>query len=693
MSKRKSTDKLSPEKVGGELKRLADLIAYHNQRYYTFDSPEISDADYDKLRIGYESLSRQYPLLAFIPDNKPTQIVGPTPAQGFGKVQHKLPMLSLDNAFNAEDVEDFLTRIRRFLQLPADATISCLAEPKIDGLSCSLRYENGQFMQGATRGDGAVGENITANLRTVTAIPAQLHAPFPATVEIRGEIYMRRDDFAALNAARTATGEEPFANPRNAAAGSVRQLDAKVTAGRNLGFFAYALGETSESVARTQVELREKLAKWGFQLNEPARLCANTAALLDYYQMIETQRPSLPFDIDGVVYKVDGFALQERLGFVSRAPRWAIAHKFAAEQAQTRLNAIIIQVGRTGVLTPVAELEPVNVGGVMVSRATLHNADEIACKDIRVGDMVTVQRAGDVIPQILRVDLAQRPGTATPYDFPENCPVCQSKIFQEDGFVARHCSGGLICPAQQQERLRHFVSRDAFNIEGLGEQRIEEFLQTGLIHTPADIFKLKDHQTKILSFEGWKEKSLGNLLAAIEARREIPLAKFIFALGIPQIGEVTAKQMAAYYRNFDAWFKAMLDVAKGDEAAIQILDDQPNIDQAVIDEVRVFFGEARNVAAIKALAQELTVTTPAASAKSGHPLAGKTIVFTGTLQNMGRSEAKAKAESLGAKIGSDVSKNTDYVVIGADAGSKAARAKELGVTVLTEKDWVELVKS
>ncbi|MGB4100489.1 MAG: NAD-dependent DNA ligase LigA [Alphaproteobacteria bacterium] len=690
MSKRKAMSEPTPIEAAATLQHLADLIAHHDKLYHAQDKPEISDAAYDKLRVDYRALLDKFPHLA--PPDDPEKRVGAAAVAGFGKVIHRVPMLSLGNAFSAEDVEGFFSRIRRFLQLPAETVIPCLAEPKIDGLSCSLRYEDGQFVQGATRGDGAVGENITANLRVITAIPHQLRAPFPPILEVRGEIYMRRDDFSALNAARAAAGEEAFANPRNAAAGSVRQLDAKITAERKLGFFAYALGETSAPVALTQTELRANLEQWGFQLNAPAQLCADTAALLDYYQLIASRRPSLPFDIDGVVYKVNDCAVQERLGFVSRAPRWAIAHKFAAEQAQTRLRAINIQIGRTGVLTPVAELEPVNVGGVMVGRATLHNADEISRKDIRVGDLVTVQRAGDVIPQILRVDPAQRPKDSTPYAFPTRCPVCNSKVIQKEDYAARHCSGGMFCPAQQQEKLRHFVSRDAFNIEGLGEQRIEAFIQAELIHTPVDIFKLKDHREKILSFEGWKDKSVGNLLAAIEARRVIPLAKLIFALGIPQIGEVTAKQLAACYRSFDSWFEAMLAVAKGDETAVQILDDQPNIDQAIIDEVRAFFGEKRNVTAIRELAQELSITAPPAPANSGHPLAGKTIVFTGTLQNMSRSEAKAKAESLGAKIGSDVSKHTDYVVIGADAGSKAKKAKELGVEVLTEEEWLKASK-
>jgi DNA ligase (NAD+) len=680
----------TPLEAAAELQRLADQIAHHDQRYHGQDQPEISDAAYDTLRESYRVLAAEFPHLA--PKNDPEKRVGAAAETGFGKVMHKMPMLSLGNAFSPTDVEDFIGRIRRFLQLPADASIPCLAEPKIDGLSCSLRYEHGVFVQGATRGDGAVGENITTNLRTLQSIPTQLNAPYPAVAEIRGEIFMRRDDFSTLNAAKIAAGEEPFANPRNAAAGSVRQLDPTITAGRKLAFFAYALGDISAVVAQQQTELRAQLAAWGFVLNEPAKLCADTAALLEYYRMIEQRRPSLPFDIDGVVYKVNDFALQERLGFVSRAPRWAIAHKFAAEQAQTRLNAIVIQVGRTGVLTPVAELDPVNVGGVMVSRATLHNADEITRKDIRVGDMVTVQRAGDVIPQILRVDLAQRPGDAVPFKFPVQCPVCNAIVVQEDGYAARHCSAGLVCPAQQQERLRHFVSRDAFNIEGLGEQRVEEFLKAGLIHTPADIFTLAQHRATILSFEGWKEKSVGNLLDAIEARREIPLSKLIFALGIPQIGEVTAKQLAAHYHSFNAWFTAMNAVANADEPAIQELDAQPNIDQAVIDEVRFFFGEPRNRAVIKALGDALTIKEVTAPPQSRHPLAGKTVVFTGTLQTMGRSEAKAKAESLGAKVGSDVSKKTDFVVVGVDAGSKAARAHELGVRVLTEEDWRQLAQ-
>lgn len=677
-----------------ELARLAKEIRRHDALYHGADAPEISDAAYDKLRAEYRTLRAQFPQLA--PADDPEQQVGYTPQAAFGKVQHNVPMLSLGNAFSADDVADFVSRIYRFLgwkESEAHPELSFVAEPKIDGLSCSLRYENGKLTVAATRGDGQVGENITANVRTIADVPQTLRGTFPDSFEVRGEVYMRRADFIALNAARAVTGEEPFANPRNAAAGSLRQLDAQITAARKLSFFAYALGACSAPVAATQSALRLQLKKWGFALNEPAEACADSAALLAYSERIGAARPTLPFDIDGVVYKVDDFALQERLGFVSRAPRWAIAHKFAAEQAQTRLKAITIQVGRTGVLTPVAELEPVNVGGVMVSRATLHNADEIARKDIRVGDLVTVQRAGDVIPQILGSDAAKRPPASKPFKFPEQCPVCKSHVILREDYAARICSGGLFCPAQQQERLRHFVSREALNIEGFGDQRVEEFIAAGWLSSPADIFRLAEHRAELLQREGWKEKSVSNLLAAIEARRAVPLARLIYALGIPQIGEVTAKQLAAHYISFKAWNAAMRQVAAGDDTARTELDDLPNIDQALIESVSDFFGEKHNQDVLADLATELTIEDYVSAAPSDHPMAGKTIVFTGTLQSMGRSEAKAKAESMGAKIGSAISKNTDYLVMGADAGSKADKAKALGITILTEDEWLELAGS
>ena len=680
---------MTPDGAKAELVRLAREIRRHDSLYHGQDKPEISDADYDALRVAYRGLRAQFPEQA--PADDPEQKVGHTPQQGFGKVTHQVPMLSLDNAFRTEDVADFISRIHRYLGWKNDTAqpLDFMAEPKIDGLSCSLRYADGALIQAATRGDGAVGEDITANVRTIADVPARLATPCPAEIEIRGEVYMRRDDFLRLNAARIANDEEAFANPRTAAAGSLRQLDPNVTASRKLRFFAYALGNNA-GIAQTQQELRTRLLKWGFALNEPATLCADEAALAVYFQSIAAQRASLPFDIDGVVYKVNDLALQERLGYISRAPRWAIAHKFPAEQATTRLNAITIQVGRTGVLTPVAELEPVNVGGVMVSRATLHNADEIARKDIRVGDIVTVQRAGDVIPQILGSNAQRRPASTMPFVFPVQCPVCGSHVVQEAGLAARRCSGGLFCPAQRQERLRHFVSRDAFNIEGLGEQRIEEFIGAGWLHSPADIFRLEQHRGALLQREGWKEKSVENLLAAIAVRRSIPLARLIFALGIPQIGEVTAKQIAAHYRSFAAWDEAMRRVAQQDAAAQDELDALPNIDRAVIDAVADFFSETHNRQAIDDLAELLAISDAAPASPGNHPLAGKTLVFTGTLLRMGRNEAKAKAESLGAKVGGDVSKNTDFLVVGADAGSKATKAQKLGIAVLSEAEWLAL---
>lgn len=677
-----------------ELARLAKEIRRHDALYHGADAPEISDADYDKLRADYRALREKFPHCA--PADDPEQKVGYTPQATFGKVQHSVPMLSLGNAFSAEDVADFVARIYRFLgwkEGEAHPELSFVAEPKIDGLSCSLRYEQGKLTVAATRGDGVTGENITANVRTIADVPQQLQGAYPDIIEVRGEVYMPRVSFLNLNSDRANAGEEPFANPRNAAAGSVRQLDPTVTATRNLGFFAYAIGECSEQFAKSQMGLRQRLKAFGFKLTDLVKHCMSVEELLEYFEGVGSSRSTLSFDIDGVVYKVDDFALQERLGFVSRAPRWAIAHKFAAEQAQTRLNAIVIQVGRTGVLTPVAELEPVNVGGVMVSRATLHNADEIARKDIRVGDLVTVQRAGDVIPQILGSDTAKRPPNSTPFPFPSQCPVCGSHVVVREDYAARICSGGLFCPAQQQERLRHFVSREALNIEGLGDQRVEEFIAAGWLHSPADIFRLATHRAALLQREGWKEKSVSNLLAAIEARRSVPLARLIYALGIPQIGEVTAKQLAAHYISFTTWNAAMRQVAAGDAAARTELDDLPNIDAALIDSVSDFFGEKHNQDVLADLAAELTIEDHISAAPSDHKLAGKTIVFTGTLQSMGRSEAKAKAESLGAKIGSAISKNTDYLVMGADAGSKADKAKALGITILTEDEWLELAGS
>ncbi len=681
---------LTPIEAAVEMAALAAEIARHDVAYHQKDAPEISDAAYDKLRARYRELHEQFPHLA--PKNDPEKRVGAAPAAGFSKVSQGVPMLSLGNAFTDEDVEEFTARIRKFLQLPDDAQLEFMAEPKIDGLSASLKYSRGELVMAATRGDGMVGENITRNVETIQNVPKTLNAPYPDIVEIRGEIYLDRADFIELNKRREAAGEDVFANPRNAAAGSVRQLDSNITAARPLKFFGYAFGEISADTAATQTEIRKQIRHWGFALNEPARLCTNTAELLDYYRGIESQRHALPFDIDGVVYKLDRRDWQKRLGFISRAPRWAIAHKFAAEQATTRLKQIIIQVGRTGALTPVAELEPVTVGGVVVSRATLHNEDEIQRKDIREGDLVTLQRAGDVIPQIVSVDLTHRPENSTPYIFPTHCPECGSLAIREEGMAVRRCEGGLICPAQAVERLRHFTSRLAFNIEGLGDQRIHELWAEKLIQTPADIFRLSHHRANLEKREGWGEKSVEKLMAAIEARRVIALDRFIYALGIRQIGEATAKLLARHYKSLNVWREAMLAAGTEDSDAWRNLTTIDQIGPLVARDLVGFFQEKHNHDVLNDLASELTVEdyqSPVQNHES--PLAGKVIVFTGTLEKMGRAEAKAKAESLGANVSGSVSAKTDFVVCGADAGSKATKAKELGVKLLAEDEWLAML--
>ena len=685
-----SIQTLTAIEASADLNDLARQIARHDALYHQKDAPEISDADYDALRQRYRDLLAAFPHLK--PENDPESRVGAAPVAGFGKVAHAVPMLSLANAFTDEDVTEFVERIQRFLQLPEETVPEFMAEPKIDGLSCSLRYEKGALTVAATRGDGATGENITANVLTITDVPKQLTAPFPDILEIRGEIYINREDFLTLNAQREAEGEPLFANPRNAAAGSVRQLDAAITAARPLRFFAYALGQTNGDLPDTQQALRGQIAHWGFQLNEPARLCQGAEALTQFYREIETQRHALPFDIDGVVYKLNRFDWQERLGFVSRSPRWAIAHKFAAEQAETRLKSITIQVGRTGALTPVAELEPVTVGGVVVSRATLHNQDEIARKDIRVGDVVRIQRAGDVIPQVIGVDLTQRPEKSEAFVFPTHCPECGSVAMREEGMAVWRCTGGLICPAQAVERLRHFTSRTAFNIEGLGEHRVRELWADKLIHSPADIFHLHEHRDALAQREGWGEKSVDKILAAIEARKTVPLERFIYALGIRQVGEATAKLLARHYQSLEAWRDAMLAASDPESAARHDLEAIDQIGTLVARDVVGFFEEPHNLQVVDKLAQILTIEVykkPLRGVSS--VLAGKTVVFTGTLATMSRAEAKAKAESLGAKVAGSVSAKTDYVVIGEDAGSKADKACALGVTVLDETGWKTLI--
>jgi DNA ligase (NAD+) len=683
-------EKLSRSEAAAELKRLAAEIAHHDQLYHQEDAPEISDADYDALVRRNKAIEARFPELRRA--DSPSLRVGAAPATGFAKVTHARPMLSLDNAFDEEDVREFVARVRRFLGLAADAEVELTAEPKIDGLSASLRYEDGKFVQGATRGDGTVGEDITANLRTLKDVPEKLRGRgVPAVIEVRGEVYMRHADFQKLNAERAKAGEPIFANPRNFAAGSVRQIDPKMTAARPLRFFAYAAGEVSAPIAKTHWEFLAHLKDWGFQVNPLAKLCKDVETALAVHRDLAAHRAELPYDIDGVVYKVNRLDWQDRLGMVSRAPRWAIAHKFPAERAETILKAITIQVGRTGALTPVAELKPITVGGVVVSRATLHNEDEIARKDIREGDRVIIQRAGDVIPQVVGVIDDDKHKRRKKYEFPDRCPVCGSLAVREEGVAVRRCTGGLICAAQAVERLKHFVSRNAFDIDGLGDKHIEAFWKDGLLKTPADIFRLRNHRKDLIEREGWGEQSVNKLAAAIESRREISLERFIYALGIPQVGEATARLLARNYHTLDAWSAAMLAAQDPESPAYHDLDNIEGIGPAVATDILGFFAEKHNLDVLKDLAREVRVQEFKAPRISHSPIAGKSVVFTGTLVAMTRNEAKARAESLGAKVASSVSKNTDYVVVGADAGSKAAKAAELGLTVLSEDEWLKLV--
>ncbi|HKP26214.1 MAG TPA: NAD-dependent DNA ligase LigA [Dongiaceae bacterium] len=689
----KAPEELSPGEAKTELKRLAKEIARHDALYHQKDAPEISDAEYDALVKRNKAIEALFPSLKRT--DSPSARVGAEPAAGFAKVRHLHPMLSLNNAFSREDVADFIGSIRRFLGRKDEADIELNVEPKIDGLSANLRYEDGEFTIGATRGDGTVGEDITANLKHVAGIPPKLKDSHPPKlIEIRGEVYFPHDAFFALNKEREKEGEPVFANPRNAAAGSVRQLDPSITKSRPLKFFAYAMGEVQgwHNEPKLHSEAIDRLKKWGFAVNPKTRVAKTLDDALELYDELAKERADLNYDIDGVVYKVNDLALQNRLGFVGRAPRWATAHKFPAEQAVTTLNDIAIQVGRTGALTPVAKLEPITVGGVVVSNATLHNEDEIARKDVRIGDKVIVQRAGDVIPQIVGVVDADRKGRGKPYKFPEKCPVCGSHAVREEGEAVRRCTGGLICPAQAMERLRHFVSRGAFDIEGLGYKHIEAFYQDDLVKTPADIFRLHRRSVELLDREGWGESSVKNLLDAIEARRTIPLDRFIYALGIRQVGEATAKLLARHYHSLEEWQAAMLAAAKDREgAAYQDLNNIDQIGESVAGDILDFFEEKHNLEALKALAKELTVEEVKAPRAGNSPVSGKTVVFTGTLGKMTRDEAKARAESLGAKVASSVSKKTDYVIVGEDAGSKAAKAAELGVKMLSEDAWLELI--
>lgn len=690
MGKDKPVEALTAEEAADELAALAGEIAAHDRAYHQDDAPTISDADYDALRRRNEAIEAHFPDLRLA--DGPSAKVGAPGRTGFRKVRHSVPMLSLGNAFAEEEVADFCDRVVRFLKL--DEPPDMLAEPKIDGLSLSLRYENGKLATAATRGDGAEGEDVTANVRTVDDVPKTLRNA-PEVLEIRGEVYMERADFAALNEAQIAAGKPAFVNPRNSAAGSLRQLDPEITANRPLRFFGYAWGEVSEPLADTMVGWRERLMEMGFRLNEPARLCQGPEEMMAHYRHIADIRPELPFDIDGVVYKVNRLDYQARLGFVSRAPRWAIAHKFAAEQAQTTITEIRIQVGRTGALTPVAELEPVTVGGVVVSRATLHNQDEIARKDIREHDRVVVQRAGDVIPQVVSVVLEHRPKESEPFVFPETCPECGSDAIRGEGEAVRRCTGGLTCPAQIVERLRHFVSRDAFDIDGLGDKLIRQFWDEGWVKTPGDLFRLQEKnshaETPLQEREGWGEKSVENLFAAIEARRSIPFDRFIYALGIRQVGQATARLLARNYASLEHLQEAMAQALDETSDAYQELTNIDQIGKAVAKDLIGFFAEDHNQAVLKDLASLLTIEPLAAPEQTDSPVAGKIVVFTGSLEQMSRHEAKARAEALGAKVSGSVSKKTDIVVVGADAGSKAKKAAELGLRVMDEAEWLNMI--
>jgi DNA ligase (NAD+) len=696
----KPVDALDEAEAAEALAQLAAEIARHDELYYRKDEPEISDAAYDALRARNGEIETRFPHL--VRDDSPSLRVGAAPVEAFGKVLHRVPMLSLGNVFDEEGLRDFLDRIARFLGWESIEGLAFTAEPKIDGLSITLRYEKGRLTQGATRGDGYEGENVTANVRTITDIPHTIKSRgFPDPFEVRGEIYMRHADFEKLNSEQARQGLKVFANPRNAAAGFVRQLDPSVTARRPLRFFAYGWGDVDRLPADTQRGVYEALSDWGFPVNPLMRLTNSVEEMLETYREIEERRAGLGYDIDGVVYKINRFDLQERLGFVSRSPRFAIAHKFPAEKATTTLRGIDIQVGRTGALTPVAKLDPVTVGGVVVQNATLHNEDEIVRKDVRIGDTVIVQRAGDVIPQILGVVHDKRPKGAKRFVFPDMCPACGSHASREINpntgkeDAVRRCTGGLICPAQRVERLKHFVSRNAFDIEGLGERHIKAFYEDGLIQSPPDIFTLarrdKRASAKLAMREGWGETSANKLFAAIEARRNIRLDRFIYALGIRHVGETTARLLARTYGSAEAFLKAMRDAAADREGeAFAELDNIEQIGPAVAVAITDFFAERHNVKVVEELLDEVK-PQPLETVDHASPVSGKTVVFTGTLKRMTRSEAKARAERLGAKVAGSVSKNTDYVVTGPGAGSKLKNAKDLGVAVLTEEEWLKLI--
>ncbi|MCC7037336.1 MAG: NAD-dependent DNA ligase LigA [Alphaproteobacteria bacterium] len=686
-SKAPAADTLNPMEATLEADTLRRQLKRHDKAYHQKDAPEISDAEYDALKNRLREIEAAFPNLV-TPDS-PTQTVGYAPLREFKKIRHAVPMLSLSNSFADEDVTDFVDRVRKFLLIPDTQKVEVLAEPKIDGLSCSLRYESGQLVYAATRGDGEEGEDVTENVKTIKSVPQSLPKGVPDVLEVRGEIYMTREDFQKLNKAQEEAGDKIFANPRNGAAGSLRQLDVRITAKRPLRFYGYALGEVSAPFAETQDGIRKKLENWGFDVPVPTTVAGSAAELLAFHEQVYHTRPEIPYDIDGVVYKVNDLDYQKRLGFISRSPRWATAHKFPAEQAETILKKISIQVGRTGVLTPVAELEPVNVGGVIVSRATLHNEDEIGRKGVYEGARIIIQRAGDVIPQVVRVVNTQPDKV---FKFPATCPECGSLAVREEDEAATRCTGGLVCPAQAVERLKHFVSKYAFDIEGLGEKIIKEFWDEGIIKMPGDIFRLEKHAEALKTREGWGELSVKNLLAAVEERRSIGLDRFIYALGIRQVGQATARKLALHYSSLENLLAQMKDAQDHSSAAYHALDDIGDIGASMAEDIVAFFAEKHNLDVIHDLKKELNVKDFERPKTVESAVTGKTVVFTGKLTKMGRDEAKAQAESLGAKVAGAVSKNTDSLIAGEDAGSKMKKAAELGVKVLTEDEWLALIE-
>ena len=697
---------LTEEQASSELNELAERIAHHDRLYYEKDQPEITDAEYDALRRRNNAIEACFSHL-ILPDS-PSHRVGTEPAAGFKKIRHAIPMTSLENALTLDHMRKFLDGIRNFileLQNP-NVSIELVGEPKIDGLSCSLRYEKGLLVLGLTRGNGIEGEDVTANVKTIKDIPRELQRKgWPDVLEVRGEVYMSDEDFIRLNEQQELAGGKRFANPRNAAAGSLRQLDPDATAHRPLRFFAYAWGEVSTPIAQTQWEARHKLKEWGFKLNEPSVrvevVDSDYTALSGYYENIHAQRSSLGFSVDGVVMKVNRLDWQDRLGFDSRSPRWAIAWKFPPEQALTVIRNIVVQIGRLGRATPVANLAPINVGGVLVSRATLHNQDEIERKDIREDDTVIIQRAGDVIPQVVEVVKDRRPVHSRPYPFPTHCPVCGSTLAREEGAAETYCTGGLFCQAQAKERLLHFVSRNAFDIEGLGEKNIRLFYEKGFIRTPVDIFTLEErdrHSDPPLSaWKGWGDTSARNLFDAINRARAISLDRFIYALGIRQVGEATARLLARHYLTLKKWCRSMEAAVDPDSEAREDLLSINGIGESMAEDIVSFFREPKNQEVLNKLysprnnSESLVTVRDFEPMNMASPVSGKTVVFTWKMETMSRSEAKAHAERSGANVASSVSRKTDYVVTGPGAGSKEKEARKLGLTILSEREWLDLI--